>query len=116
MASAQAKTEVARTEVPSLLAECLIGAEREAESVGKFGPEFAHDIPGHSVADAQAHAAGSGPKASRIAGMVQVPKRFGTGGAQPLRVVEHGMAGVAASDKTVGQRVLRPRLNGSFAQ
>src|SRR5690348_1501662 len=81
---------VAQSAIFRLLSKTLISAEGKTEFVGKLRPELAHYIPRHAIANAQAHAAGSGTEPARITRMIQVSKSFGTGSAEPLRVVEHG--------------------------
>src|SRR5262249_15516103 len=58
----------------------VAGAERQSELVGDLRPEFAHYVPNHVRADAEAHTAGGRAEPTLIAGMIEVADGLGTDG------------------------------------
>ena len=82
-----------------------MSAEWQLESPGDFGPVLAEDVPRHIIGDAEADAAGSGTKATRVSRMIKIAQRLGAYGAKPLGVIWHELAGITLRHKSVRQGV-----------
>src|SRR6185369_1421698 len=78
--------------------------------MGDFRPKLSDQIPRHIIGDAETYSTGRGPKTAEIAGMIKIAQGLGTHGAEPLRVVGHPSARVAACNKAMGKSVPHSRL------
>src|SRR5215813_9340208 len=81
-----------------------------------FRPELAQQVHSHIGTDAEASSLRPGAKAALVAGVIEIAQRLGAGCAQPFRVVEHQMPGVAVSNKHMAHRMEKTALHTALSQ